>query len=127
MIEACSPIDPYQHRDFNDVLMRILNDLQRTCDTITQAYSLSSAWPLADKCHLTGAYCYAELGCMITKSGADYAYIMVTFGPLLAFVRIWIECMIVRPCTLAIQSLTFSIYILKPLFAECDPPDDSSR
>ena len=31
---------------------------------------------------------------MITRSGADYAYIMVTFGPLLAFVRIWIECMI---------------------------------
>ena len=31
--EACSPIDPYQHRDFNDVLMRIFNDLQRTCDT----------------------------------------------------------------------------------------------
>ena len=31
---------------------------------------------------------------MITKSGADYAYIMVTFGPMLAFVRIWIECMI---------------------------------
>ena len=64
---------------------------------------------------------------MITKSGADYAYIMVTFGPLLAFVRIWIECMIVRPCTLAIQSLTFSIYILKPLFTECDPPEDSTR
>ena len=103
-----------------------------------------------------GAYCYAELGCMITKSGADYAYIMVTFGPMLAFVRIWIECMIgeniilcvskvafqflkiflsefnmnvflVRPCTLAIQALTFSIYILKPLFSECDPPEDSTR
>ena len=97
--------------------MRFFNNLQRTCDpTLT-----------SDKCRVPGAYCYAELGCMITKSGADYAYIMVTFGPLLAFVRIWIECMIVRPCTLAIQSLTFSIYILKPLFAECDPPEDSTR
>ena len=75
----------------------------------------------------SGAYCYAELGCMITKSGADYAYIHVTFGPFLAFIRIWIECMIVRPCTLAIQSLTFSLYIIKPLFPECDPPDESTR
>ncbi len=42
-------------------------------------------------------------GCMISKSGADYAYIHVTFGPFLAFVRLWVECIIVRPCTGAIQ------------------------
>ncbi len=74
-----------------------------------------------------GAYCYAELGCMIKKSGADYAYIHVTFGPLIAFVRLWIECIIVRPCTGAIQSLTFALYIVKPLFPDCAPPDSASR
>merc|ERR550517_1439842 len=60
-------------------------------------------------------------------TGADYAYIMVTFGNFLAFIRLWVECMIVRPCSQAIVALTFSIYASKPFFPECDPPDQAVR
>jgi len=84
-------------------------------------------WTVCGLFTMIGAYCYAELGCMIKKSGADYAYIHVSFGPLAAFIRLWIECIIVRPCTGAIQSLSFSLYILKPFFPECDPPDEATR
>jgi len=84
-------------------------------------------WTISGIFSLIGAYCYAELGCMITKTGADYAYIMVTFGPFLAFIRLWVECMIVRPCSQAIVALTFAKYILKPFFETCDPPDESVR
>ena len=76
---------------------------------------------------MIGAYCYAELGCMIKKTGADYAYIMVTLGPFLAFIRLWVESMIVRPCTVTIVTLTFSIYAVKYFFHECDPPDGTVR
>jgi len=76
---------------------------------------------------MIGAYCYAELGCMIKKTGADYAYIMVTLGNFMAFIRLWVECMIVRPCTVAIVALTFSIYAVKYFFPDCEPPDEAVR
>jgi len=84
-------------------------------------------WVLSGVFSMIGAYCYAELGCMIKKTGADYAYIMESFGPFLAFIRLWVECMIVRPCTETIVALTFSIYTLRPFFPTCDAPDEGVR
>ncbi|KAJ6222527.1 hypothetical protein RDWZM_001072 [Blomia tropicalis] len=86
-----------------------------------------SVWIISGIFSTIGAYCYAELGCMITKTGADYAYIMESFGPFVAFLRLWIECMIVRPCSQAIVALTFSFYVLRPIFPDCDPPADAVR
>lgn len=51
----------------------------------------------------------------------------MTFGPFLAFMRLWVESMIVRPCTVAIVALTFSIYAVKYFFPECEAPDDAVR
>ncbi|XP_022247805.1 putative L-type amino acid transporter 1-like protein MLAS [Limulus polyphemus] len=84
-------------------------------------------WIICGVFSMVGAYCYAELGCMITKTGADYAYIMESFGAFVAFIRLWVECMIVRPCSQAIVALTFSFYVLRPIYPDCDPPDDAVK
>ena len=84
-------------------------------------------WLLCGLYSMIGAYCYAELGTMITKSGADYAYLYEAFGPFVAFLRLWIECMIVRPCSQAIVALTFAYYVIEPLFPTCDQPDIAVR
>ncbi|XP_074640593.1 large neutral amino acids transporter small subunit 2-like isoform X2 [Tubulanus polymorphus] len=82
-------------------------------------------WLLCGLFSLCGAYCYAELGTMIKKSGADYSYISDAFGPFLGFLRLWVECMIVRPGTQAIIALAFAYYVLEPIFPECDQPRTS--
>lgn len=84
-------------------------------------------WVLCGLFSMIGAYCYAELGTSIMKSGADYAYIYEAYGPFLAFLRLWVECMIVRPCSQAIVALTFSYYVIEPLFPDCEQPDVAVR
>merc|ERR1719150_390395 len=84
-------------------------------------------WILSGLYSMIGAYCYAELGLLIRKPGGDYTYILDSLGPFIGFVRLWAECLIVRPCTITIVALTFAKYSVKLLFPECEPPDDSVR
>jgi len=86
-----------------------------------------TVWLTCGLFSMVGAYCYAELGCMIKKAGGDYSYILDTFGPFVGFIRLWAECLIVRPCTIAIVGLTFATYATKPFFPECTPPDEAIR
>ncbi|CAK9801692.1 Y+L amino acid transporter 2 [Anthophora plagiata] len=64
---------------------------------------------------------------MIPKSGGDYAYISDAFGPLPAFLYLWVALFILVPTGNAITALTFAQYILQPVWPGCVPPYEAVR
>ncbi|XP_051785656.1 cystine/glutamate transporter-like [Erpetoichthys calabaricus] len=69
-----------------------------------------------------GALCYAELGTCIKKSGAHYIYILETLGPMLAFLRLWAQFILIRPASSSVVALAFGRYIVEPFFSPCSAP-----
>ncbi|XP_032087080.1 B(0,+)-type amino acid transporter 1 [Thamnophis elegans] len=69
-----------------------------------------------------GALCFAELGTMIPKSGAEYPYLLEAFGPIPAFLFSWSSLMVIKPSAFAIICLSFAEYVSAPFYPGCDPP-----
>nr|XP_053644393.1 Y+L amino acid transporter 2-like isoform X1 [Cherax quadricarinatus] len=60
------------------------------------------------------------------QNGGSYIYLQEAFGPIPAFLHLWMSVLISTPSKRAIGALTFANYIIKPFFPECQEPPKSA-
>ncbi|XP_045193427.1 b(0,+)-type amino acid transporter 1-like isoform X3 [Mercenaria mercenaria] len=87
-------------------------------------------WCLCGVLALLGALSYAELGTMITKSGAEYAYLQEAFsplhrvlGPIPSFLFAWTSVLILKPALFGVTSMSFAVYVVEPFWGQCGSTD----
>ncbi|XP_059152557.1 large neutral amino acids transporter small subunit 1-like [Physella acuta] len=84
-------------------------------------------WAICGVYNTLCALCYAELGASMPQSGGEYVYIKRAFGDYLSFVCLWINFTLICPVGIAALSLIASLYILQPIFPDCEVPQLAGR
>ncbi|OWF53532.1 b(0,+)-type amino acid transporter 1-like [Mizuhopecten yessoensis] len=78
-------------------------------------------WVSAGILSLLGSLAYAEVGCLITKSGGEYPYLWAGLGRVIAFMFAWTKIIVLTPSAVAIITLTFAEYTVT-FFDYCGAP-----
>lgn len=81
-----------------------------------------TVWIMAGLIAVGGALCYCELGSSIPQAGGEYVYLYRAYGPLPAFLFIWLTSFVGYPASQAVSALAFSRYLVQPFFSGgCEP------
>lgn len=92
-------------------------------------------WVVGSFVSMAGGLCYIELGLLVKRGGGESGYLTEAyslkkrnrwaelFGSMLGFLFVWSNVWILRPASLAIQSLTCARYVTRPFYGEGDVPE----
>ncbi|XP_064599396.1 cystine/glutamate transporter-like [Liolophura sinensis] len=69
------------------------------------------------------ALCFAEVGTIYPKAGGPYAFVLIVFGSLPGFLTMWGYVCLVSGPFWALMAYTAVVYLVKPFFPGCDPPE----
>lgn len=84
---------------------------------------------------MCGGLCYIELGLLVKRGGGESGYLLEAYslknlsrwsellGSMLSFLFVWNNVWIMRPASLAVQSLTCAHYVSRPFYGEDDIPE----
>lgn len=79
-------------------------------------------WAVAGVVAMFAALSYAELGTIISESGADFIYILRIYGSCPAYFVAFTWILVVRPLGAAAIAISISEYVLAPVYPGCHPP-----
>ncbi|XP_050718094.1 uncharacterized protein LOC126999491 [Eriocheir sinensis] len=83
-------------------------------------------WIVSGLATIVGALVYCELGTMIPQSGGNYTYLHEAFGPLPAFLYVWMFVMVGMPGGRAVVALSFANYVTQPFFPDGSKPPEAA-
>ncbi|CAF3008133.1 unnamed protein product, partial [Rotaria sp. Silwood2] len=88
-------------------------------------------WVVSGIVALLGALCFAEIGTIIPRSGAELAYMKEGIGSvhertgdILAYLFNWTNTLILKPASAAVLTMSFAEYFLSGIMDECGPPEE---
>lgn len=84
-------------------------------------------WLCGGLVNLCLALCFTELATMLPKAGGPYAYVMHVFGPLPAFLFCWACFLLIAGPFWAYSAYTAVIYITRPFYPDCEPPEIATK
>lgn len=77
---------------------------------ITSGFALLSLWAVGALLALTGAFCYAELGTTIPRSGGEYVYLAWAWSPRLGFIGGFVSMTAGFAAPIALAAIAFGRY-----------------
>lgn len=86
-----------------------------------------TVWAASGVLSMLGALSFTELGTMIPESGGMYSYLHTAFGPVPAFLYMWVTNLTRSSAGTAVIAITFGQYLLQLIIPDCEVPALAAR
>lgn len=100
----------------------VFSSLSFQVHSLSSGFSILFLWAVGALVALLGAFCYAELGAALPRSGGEYHLLSRIFHPSLGFLAGWVSLIAGFAAPIAAASMAFAAYL-----AKVSPALDSHR